>query len=375
MKTAFFGPWVGELGWELMAWQGFCRFEARNFDKVYVCSFPDMEFLYQDFADEFIPHDYPNRKLDFENIDDVEFELPVDIDAHYKPFKTYKVPDQHFIQYGSKLPKSFVFDILIHARNIRIAHKNYPEEKWEQIVNGIQEVLNTDSIASIGQIPDLHIKGTKDLRGIPLGDLCDSMANSQVVIGGSSGVMHLATLCNTPIIVWGDRRTYFNETLETRYRKTWNPFSSEVHFLYDDKWQPDPQAVIITTTKCLGKSSSVGGSSSSNTSTAMPPVIEDEGEDESKTLEIGTEAVKALTQAVESGHYLLTISWVTEANSKGDGGSNYKFAHNLTKHDFPDDQVIHCLNHFRKQDSQSPSAKAELKQLLSTELRGKKRFT
>ena len=366
MKTAFFGPWVGELGWELMAWQGFCRFEARNFDKVYVSSFLDMDFLYQDFADEFIPHNHQVRKLDFENIDDVEFELPnSDRDVHFKPFKTYRVPDQHFIQYGNQVfPEHDAFDVLIHARNIRIAHKNYPEDMWEKVVEGIREALDTDNIASIGKRPDLHIKGTHDFRDFSLSSLCDHMKSCKVVIGGSSGIMHLATLCNTPIIVWGDRRTYFNETLEIRYKKTWNPFESEVHFLYDDKWQPDPQAVIITTQTICAPS---------NSSSAIPdPIMPIE--DEPKTLEIGTEAAKALTQAVESRRYLLTISYITEEHPRGSGKDRYTFAHDLTKYDFPDDQVIHCLNHFRKQDSQSPSAKAELKQLLSSELHGKKRF-
>jgi hypothetical protein len=371
MSTAFFGPWVGEFGWELMAWQGFCRLKAKEYDKVYVSSFPDMEYLYHDFVDEFIPHNCPNRKQEFGDIADVKWELRLSdadlawIDS-FTPFKEYRVPDQHFIQYGEQSSERSSYDVLIHARNIRFAHKNYPEKKWEEIVNGIQEVLKTDRIASIGKAPDLHIANTYDLRGVPLNNLCDRMASSKVVIGGSSGVMHLATLCNTPIIVWGDRRTYFNETLEKRYTKTWNPFGSEVSFVFTNKiWQPDPHEIInIVQTKCLGKLSS-----------DSPLPAQEIIEDESKTLEIGTDAAEALTQAVESGRYLLTISWITGENSKGGGGSNYKFAHNLTKQDFPDDQVIHCLNHFRKQDSQSPSVKAELKQLLSTELDGKKRFS
>lgn len=353
MSNVFFGPWVGEFGWELMSWQGFCRATAKliEYDKVYVSSFPDMGYLYQDFADEFIPHDYPNRKLDFENIDDVEFELPTDVDIHFKPIKRYKLVDQHFIQYGTQLPIEDSVDILIHARNIRIAHKNYPEEKWEEIVSGIRGVLDTDSIASIGKAPDLHIRNTYDLRGIPLSDLCDYMISSQVVVGGSSGIMHLATLCNTPIVVWGDRRTYFNESLETRYRKTWNPFGSEVHFLYDDKWQPDPQIIVNMVYKCCNK--------------GVEEVV-----DESKVLEVGTETAEMLAAAVQSGRYLLTISYIAEENPE----NKYKFAHKLTKHNFPDDQVIHCLNHFRKEASQTPSAKAELQQSLSKEIRETKRF-
>ena len=72
MRIAYFGPWIGEFGWELMAWQAWCRQESRKYDKSYACSFGGMEPLYQDFA-EFIPHKYTFRALDWTNIDGLEY--------------------------------------------------------------------------------------------------------------------------------------------------------------------------------------------------------------------------------------------------------------------------------------------------------------
>ena len=42
----------------------------------------------------------------------------------------------------------------------------------------------------------------------------DIIAGAKVVVGVSSGIMHLAMACGTPVVVWGDSRTYFGEILE-----------------------------------------------------------------------------------------------------------------------------------------------------------------
>ena len=34
MKTLIAGPWVGEFGWELAAWQGYIRALSKNFDHL-----------------------------------------------------------------------------------------------------------------------------------------------------------------------------------------------------------------------------------------------------------------------------------------------------------------------------------------------------
>jgi hypothetical protein len=56
-KTVFFGPFLGEFGWELLYWQGWvrkmCQTEYKNYDKI-VCSFPGRHPLYTE-ANRFIP--------------------------------------------------------------------------------------------------------------------------------------------------------------------------------------------------------------------------------------------------------------------------------------------------------------------------------
>lgn len=246
MSVAFMGPWYGELGWELLTWQAYCRHRAKEFDKVYVSSFPDMKALYEDFA-TFIPHAHPVRALDWHDLSCVAYTIPPDADVHIKPHKQYKVPNQTFIKFNT-LPIA-KYDYLMHPRNIRKGgNKNYPKEDWEQLVP-----LLPGSVAVIGTKEDLSLPGATDLRGIPLPLLMQYIAGSKVVIGQSSGVMHLATLCNTPIVVWGDSKTYFGETLEKRYKETWNPFKSPVEFLFDDHWHPEVDDIVTAVRKFGGE--------------------------------------------------------------------------------------------------------------------------
>ena len=55
MSKLIVGPWVGEFGWELYAWQGYIRALSRNFEHTTIISRPGSEALYSDFCDKFVP--------------------------------------------------------------------------------------------------------------------------------------------------------------------------------------------------------------------------------------------------------------------------------------------------------------------------------
>lgn len=248
MSIAFFGPCIAEAGWEFITIQSYFREAAKSFDATYVCSFPESEFLYTDFCTGFIPHRHHGRALkwwDEEAVQAVQFHMPKEIESkithHIRAPRDYRSEARAFIQYGTDQPIS-TYDYLIHPRNLsRGSSKNYRLEHWEQVVDGLE-----GSVASIGRDPDWHVKETDDLRGIDGDVLCRYMAGCKCVIGGSSGVMHLAMLCCAPIVTWGDSRTYFNETLEKRYKETWNPFKTPVEFIFDDEWEPVPKVILDT---------------------------------------------------------------------------------------------------------------------------------
>jgi hypothetical protein len=211
-----FPLWTGEFGWEICSWIPWIRKQSRQrrFERV-ICNTPAATWpLYADFATTIQKHE-TGRSLDYP--------------------KRYRVNGEH-VCYGK--PKSD-YDLLIHCRGIR-RKVNINYRHWDELAGKLDPLR----IASIGTAADGLFPGSSDARGTPLNELVDLMAGSLAVIGSSSGVMHLAAYCGTDLVVWADRRTYFGETLEKRYKKTWNPFAVQVRFIPADDWQPSPSRIL-----------------------------------------------------------------------------------------------------------------------------------
>lgn len=236
-KIAFAGPWYGEFGWEIMTWQFYLRKLSHDYDKMYVSTFDGIEALYSGFhcEVEFLPHNHPGRAQDWRDLEIIEFTIPDEVTDHIKPIKQYKT-DGEYVRYGTSKDRSL--EILFHARGIPgCAFKNWGPDKWAEVASAFPKG------ASIGTDADLHIPGTEDKRGIPLQELMDLMAGAQVVVGQSSGVMHLASLCGTRHVVWADSKTYFGRPLEMRYRQDWNPLETTVTWVDTEAWDPEPDEV------------------------------------------------------------------------------------------------------------------------------------
>lgn len=223
-----FPVWQGEFGWEVMTWAPLCRKMAQGHDEVIVTSFADMAPLYADFATEFRGNGQTARSLNYP--------------------KCYRVDGLHY-RYGRPSLAQHGYDVLIHGRGIsRKSAINY--KFWPQLAGLIEE--NKWSYAWIGGPGDSYQAGGGiDLRNLELQKLMDVIAASRVVIGVSSGLMHLSAACGTDLVVWGDGRTYFGETLETRYKATWNPHNCRVGWIEADDWQPDPHRIIEEIEECL----------------------------------------------------------------------------------------------------------------------------
>jgi len=248
------GPWIGELGWELFHWQGYIRRLSKQVDRTIVIGRPDHKGLYDDFCDEYIEHDPGSTNTDCwkcnggdpgkhfrDTIEHTsyrsgEFNMGFrKLSNTWKPSKEFSKQD--FIKYGT-FKEDCKHDILLHARSTPkngSGKHNWDIEKWKLLVNSFSNL----SIASIGTSTGAyHVEGTKDLRNIPLVELFDVMASSRLIIGPSSGPMHLASLCGLPQLVWsGDGST------KIRYNKLWNPFGVPVRYYGDEGHQPKFESI------------------------------------------------------------------------------------------------------------------------------------
>ena len=143
------------------------------------------------------------------------------------------------------------YDLIIHAR----ACKKYNQEKWNWPDKNYEKVLknlNPSKVCSIGTEAH-HIKGTEDLRGIPLKDLCDIMASSKVLLTPSSGPGHLASLCGLSHIIMTDN--YYQKSIggtnRDRYKYKWNRFKVKCRILDKHNWIPPVDLVTKEVEKFL----------------------------------------------------------------------------------------------------------------------------
>ena len=187
---------------------------------------PGNGLLYKDFSQVkfFEPASYADR-FNWVSRTPSQADFPVQ-DMSRKPAE--------YIPFGTASKKNH-FDFLIHARNRKRCRPgdNWNLQNWSQVLDNLE-----GRVGSIGKRDQAsHIPGTEDLRGIPLTETANILASSQMVIGCSSGAMHLATLCRCPQVVWsGVPRTM------KRFEEVWNPFKVKVSPIR--KNHPSPGEVL-----------------------------------------------------------------------------------------------------------------------------------
>jgi len=255
------GPWAGEFGWELFAWQGYVRALSRNFVKTTVISRPTSQYLYADFAHDFIPLTPTGGPADafFMHGFDVNTSLRKIVQDHKLPMgpnttlfaprrlgnppythytspvevgKFLLVPEYHM--YGEKRNISS-YDYLFHIRERELREEdNWQIENWTELKNLLGDDKKIGCIGTTSQSG--IIEGTDDLRDISLEKTCNFIKGVRAVFGPSSGPMHLASLCGVPHVVWSVKDNI-------RYTENWNPFSSPILYLNEQGWAAPPQYI------------------------------------------------------------------------------------------------------------------------------------
>lgn len=256
MRTLLVGPAILEFGWNLCAYNPYARAKARRYDYVVVCCPPGEEYIWE-FADEFFHVNKPNRADRWLVKNGRPIKAPKQLLTRF-PKADRIVPcvdtctkgSREYRKFGDIVPEKTV---VIHARATIKYHQNYRNWPVENFVN-LVKLWPEYNFVSIGTQAN-HIPGTVDKRNIPLKDLCDLMASSCLVIGPSSGPMHLASLCKTPHIVWTKKTKdkAIKATNRVRYERLWNPYRTRVVVVDKYGWQPSYKSINLAMRKILEK--------------------------------------------------------------------------------------------------------------------------
>jgi hypothetical protein len=250
MRKLVAGPWIGEFGWELMSWQGHLRKLAKDYNEIVVCGPENHEALYADFAHVYIPHrlngtrDCWRCNLGHNDISLVNSHLNKLGGDLLQPDRRVPVTAQTFIRFGDAA-KGAGYDVLLHARHPigkRPEHA-WPAEHCQQVADRL--VSKGLRVAAVGT--QAHAPGSAtDLRNLPMAELMNVMAASKLMLGPSSGPIHLASLCGLTHVCWSDQKVQaaVASTNRQRYEKIWNPLSTRAIVIDKFGWNPPVDAVV-----------------------------------------------------------------------------------------------------------------------------------
>lgn len=235
-----------------MNWQGLLRALRPAYRRIVVCSRASSEALYRDVCDDFLAHDLrgqPNAHLlcDLKNptaLQKLLSKVPADCD-HLMPLRFVPQAVQAFERLGDACACADAPEVLIHARGRSdTPGRNWPVGNWQRLITALAAA--GFRAGSIGLSRDtLPVRGVADYRDRPLAETLDRIAAAKLVVGPSSGPMHLASLCATPHLVWTDRRTYsLRRTSRMLYETDWNPLRTRVRVLDAYGFQPPLPGVL-----------------------------------------------------------------------------------------------------------------------------------
>lgn len=241
------GIFLGEFGWELMKWQGHLRYLMQNERGIVHCQ-TGHSYLYKDFAKtvelEIKTEQERNKWWPYCNIPGMTI-FPKGKNCGYRHLK------QKFIQYGKK-DKGLWCDVLLHNRSCKrefadqlTGDRTYDMDDWTKLILSLGKLR----VAVVGTKEESGtLPWVTDHRDISLEDLANLMANSKLIIGPSSGIMHYASLCGLPHLVWTDQRRWNVGGIKTtnwnRYMKHWNPLGTKAVVVDTEGWHPSVETIL-----------------------------------------------------------------------------------------------------------------------------------
>jgi len=130
-----------------------------------------------------------------------------------------------------------ITDVVVHARerNDVGRNRNWSHDKWDMLCKCLSDKGYTIvAIGTAAYMPEHAV----NCAGIDLKDTCTLLRQAKLAIGPSSGPMHLASLCGTPHVVWGEAGNI------PRYDEHWNPHQAKNIYDASAEWNPDVSTVL-----------------------------------------------------------------------------------------------------------------------------------
>lgn len=264
-------PFLGEFGWLIAMWVPFLRMhraKARHF--AVVCE-KGQEALFEDFADYVIPvpslgfrvvkrdcnkawwfegkgnkplskEDYVALVREHAGMEFSEIVTPCMLDPAIR-WPVYGCPSllskagafKPYVSTKKRNPDR----VAVHAR---LLLGKQPERNWDE--DCAHEVCATlvkcgYEVVAIGAIGQAYVpKGAADMLSSDVRSSIDTICSADLVIGPSSGALHLANFCERPVHWWSG-----NTKDVERYETRWNPFKMP-NVQVAQSWDPDQQAII-----------------------------------------------------------------------------------------------------------------------------------
>ena len=279
METVVFGPFIGELGWVISRWIGYCRLRRFTDFKPLKSVAIDYDWrypLYSDFIDEFIP--IPQWVVDLGWEQDCYELVPNDAPpgfatpqsaygrlitecaTRYDPATTWTVRPPRgcnfFIQFNckqmwkpfepSEFAEKYVASLLEGCHNIvvlsgrarrRAPERNVPESVWNLLVDYLVDNHFTVVIAGTPHSSALvHKVGRNIINLIPhtdvhgLDKLIAVMRRAKFSITSQSGPTHISLHCETPSYIIGHER--HRHSVTENYLNTPVMFRTVPHEIY-----------------------------------------------------------------------------------------------------------------------------------------------
>lgn len=277
-KILLVGPFVGELGWECFTFQPIVRKKFdEGFDKCIVYTCPGSSLLYP-FAEtrEFDRPKGLESACNGTMSDETQIEkhrklLEETLDAFAKELAAGGKPAEVAFLTGLGLPRCDLMlgmgsYIKVESDGLRIGpagevqaeyepdkktvvlcirdrslsdFRNWGYPNWKDLAN---ELANLSyNVVAVGRVADDEMldlpDGVWDYTNATTIDDCIRLFHlADLMVGGSSGTMHLASRCGRPHLVWG------LEDNTDRYRET--NFHHAEHKVYEWGWSPEVKDVV-----------------------------------------------------------------------------------------------------------------------------------